>query len=190
LLRERELERRARHRLEILTHAEEVSGSIAATCRYFGISRNVFYRWQRRYEELGFDGLKDRSKRPRNSPNATEAELVEKIIHLRQNYHFGPQKIAMYLARYHQVSISCSRVWRILKRLEMNPLPTSQRYKPHKERWKRYEKQRPGHHVQVDVKILTPIKDERGKLRKHYQFTAIDDCTRLRALRNQERVNR
>lgn len=180
---ERELERRARHRLEILTHAEEVSGSIAATCRYFGISRNVFYRWQRRYEEFGIDGLKDRSKRPHHSPNATEAELVEKIIHLRQNYHFGPQKIAMYLTRYHQVSISCSGVWRILKRLEMNRLPTSQRYKPHKERWKRYEKQRPGHHVQVDVKFLAPIKDERGKLRKHYQFTAIDDCTRLRVLR-------
>ena len=111
---ERELERRARHRLEILTHAEEVTGSIVATCRHFGISRNVFYRWQRRYEEFGFDGLKDRSKRPHHSPNATEAELVEKIIHLRQNYHFGPQKIAMYLARYHQVSISCSGVWRIL----------------------------------------------------------------------------
>ena len=93
---ERELERRARHRLDILTHAEEVSGSIAATCRHFGISRNVYYRWQRRYEEFGFDGLKDRSKRPHHSPNATEAELVEKIIHLRQNYHFGPQKIAMY----------------------------------------------------------------------------------------------
>ena len=93
---ERELERRAKHRLEILTHAEEVNGSIAATCRHFGISRNVYYRWQRHYEEFGFDGLKDRSRRPHNSPNATEVELVEKIIHLRQNYHFGPQKIAMY----------------------------------------------------------------------------------------------
>ena len=79
----------------------------------------------------------------------------------------------MYLARYHQVSISCSGVWRILKRLEMNRLPTSQRYKPHKERFKRYEKQRPGRHVQVGVKFLAPIKDEHGKLRKHYQFTAI-----------------
>lgn len=183
MLNERDLERRARHRLEILTHAEEVSGSIAATCRHFGISRNVFYRWKNRYEELGLDRLKDRSSRPHHSPNATEAELVEKIIHLRKTYHFGPQKIAMYVARYHGVTISCSGVWRILKRLEMNRLPSSQRYKPHKQRWKRYEKQRPGHHVQVDVKFLAPIKDERGKLRKHYQFTAIDDCTRLRVLR-------
>lgn len=45
----------------------------------------------------------------------------------------------MYLQRYHDVQISPSGVWRILKRLDINRLPASQRY--HK-RWKRYEKQR------------------------------------------------
>jgi hypothetical protein len=52
-----------------------------------------------------------------------------------------------------------------------------------KRRWKRYEKQRPGHHFQVDVKFLAPIKGKDGRLTKQYQFTAIDDCTRLRVLR-------
>ena len=47
---------------------------------------------------------------------------------LRKHYHFGPDKIAMYLARYHDVTISVSGVWRILKRLGMNRLPASQRY--------------------------------------------------------------
>jgi transposase len=36
----------------------------------------------------------------------------------------------MYLKRYHDVTISDSRVWRILKRLGMNRRPASQRYKP------------------------------------------------------------
>jgi len=36
---ERELERRAKHKLAVLRHAEEVSGSVAATCRYYGITR-------------------------------------------------------------------------------------------------------------------------------------------------------
>lgn len=180
---ERELERRARHRLAILEHAEEVTGSVAATCRYFGISRQVFYRWKRRFEDEGLEGLRDRSHRPHHSPRATEVDVVGKIVYLRQTYHFGPEKIAMYLHRYHDVTVSKSGVWRILKRLEMNRLPTSQRYKSHKQRWKRYEKQRPGHHVQIDVKFLTPIKGKDGRLRKHYQFTAIDDCTRLRVLR-------
>ncbi len=40
---------------------------------------------------------------------------IEKIIHLRQHYHFGPMKIRMYLKRYHGVEISASGLWRILK---------------------------------------------------------------------------
>ena len=39
----------------------------------------------------------------------------------------------------------------------MNRLPASQRYKRHERRWKRYEKQLPGHRVQVDVKFIEPI---------------------------------
>lgn len=54
---ERELERRAQRRLAVLRHAEEVSGNVAATCRYYGISRNIFYRWKRRYDEEGIEGL-------------------------------------------------------------------------------------------------------------------------------------
>lgn len=37
---------------------------MAATCRYYGISRNVFCRWKRRYENEGLEGLKDRSSAP------------------------------------------------------------------------------------------------------------------------------
>jgi Helix-turn-helix domain len=59
-----DLVRRANRRLAVLQHAEEVSGSVAATCRYYRISRTVFYRWKRRYEDEGFDGLKDRSSAP------------------------------------------------------------------------------------------------------------------------------
>lgn len=35
-----------------------------------------------------------------HSPNATLAEVIGKIIYLRQNYHFGPGRIAMCLKRY------------------------------------------------------------------------------------------
>jgi hypothetical protein len=66
----------------------------------------------------------------------------------------------MYLKRYHDIQISSSGVWRILKRLELNRLPA--------------------HRVQLDMKFISPLP---GSRRKHYQFTAIDDCTRLRVLR-------
>ena len=42
---------------------------------------------------------KPRSRRPRTSPNATHPEVVGKVVYLRQNYHFGPGKISMYLKR-------------------------------------------------------------------------------------------
>jgi transposase-like protein len=49
-----------------------------------------------------------------------------------------------------------------------------------------FEKPQPGHRVQVDVKFITPI-GAAGK--RFYQFTAIDDCTRLRVLRVYPRCN-
>src|SRR5215213_3302305 len=176
----------AKRRLAILRHAEEITGNVALTCRYYGISRQIFYTWKRRYDAHGLDGLRDRSSRPHVSPGTTRTEVVGKIIYLRQHYHFGPAKIAMYLARYHDISISPSGVWRILKRLELNRLPASQRHKRHDKRWKRYEKPLPGHRVQIDVKFIAPLAGSRGK---HYQFTAIDDCTRLRILRIYPQLN-
>ena len=63
---------------------------------------------------------------------------------------------------------------------------TSQEH--HDKRWKRYENQLPGHRVQIDVKFIEPLKTASSR-RKYYQFTAIDDCTRLRILRIYPRLN-
>ena len=46
---------------------------------------------------------------------------------------------------------------------------------------KRYAKTVPGHHIQVDVKFLQ-LKNREGSTVKRYQYTAIDDATRIRAL--------
>jgi hypothetical protein len=40
---EQQLLRQAKRRLAILQHAEEVTGNVAQTCRYYGISRQCFY---------------------------------------------------------------------------------------------------------------------------------------------------
>jgi transposase-like protein len=61
---ERELARRARHRLAVLRHAEEVSGNVAATRRYYGVSRQCFYTWRRRYEAEGLHGSARRHSSP------------------------------------------------------------------------------------------------------------------------------
>jgi len=102
---DRELDRRAAHRLAVIRHAQEVTGNVSKTCRYYGITRQAYYKWLRRYEAGGITALRDGSSRPHTSPRATSADVVGKIVYLRQTYHFGPHKIAMYLERYHDLEL-------------------------------------------------------------------------------------
>jgi transposase len=77
---EPQLPREVRRRLAVIRHAEEVTGTVAMTCRYYEISRQVYYRWLRRYQERGIDGLRDLSRRPHHSPNATHVDVIGKIV--------------------------------------------------------------------------------------------------------------
>src|SRR5215468_12377485 len=181
-----ELTRLMAWRLKMLRHASEVTQNVARTCRHFGISRQAFYKWKRRYDTYGEAGLCDRSRTPHRSPRATPREVVSKILYLRQHYHFGPGRIADYLKRFHQLVVAVSSVHRILLRHEMNRLPANQKHRAHAKRWQRYEKPQPGHRLQIDVKFLERIPGSRKRL---YQFTAIDDCTRLRVLKIYEHCN-
>ena len=56
-MNEQDQQRKIRHRVAVLRHAAEVTGNVAQTCRYYGISRPTFYRWLRQWEELGEAGL-------------------------------------------------------------------------------------------------------------------------------------
>ena len=78
----KELDRLQAWRLGIIRHALEVTKNVAKTCRYYGISRAAFYRWYERYQQEGESGLRDKSRRPHNSPRATKMEIVAKIIYL------------------------------------------------------------------------------------------------------------
>ena len=53
---EKELARGAARRLAIIRHAQEVTGNVSMTCRYFGITRQAYYIWLRRYQEHGLEG--------------------------------------------------------------------------------------------------------------------------------------
>jgi transposase InsO family protein len=172
-------------RLRVLQQAA-AEQNVARVCRRFGISRKSFYKWKGRRAELGDAGLCDRPRTPQRSPRATANEVVSKILYLRQHYHFGPSRIAAYLLRFHQIKIAVSTVHRVLERVGMNRLPANQKHQPHGKRWQRYEKPQPGHRLQLDVKFLerTP-----GTRRRLYQFTAIDDCTRIRVLKVYDACN-
>src|SRR3954463_11035925 len=84
-----------------------VDGNVARVCRRFGISRKSFYKWKRRVGMYGEAGLCDRPRTPHRSPRATAREVISKILYLRQHYHFGPARIALYLQRFHRIHIAC-----------------------------------------------------------------------------------
>jgi transposase InsO family protein len=171
-------------RLRVLRSAAASPRGVAQTCRHFGISRKSFYKWKRRLAEYGEAGLADRPRTPRHSPRSTPADVVRKILYLRQQFRFGPSLITGYMRRFHQVSVSQSTVHRVLVRHGMN---RSLAHQPrHGRKWQRYEKARPGHRLQLDVKFLERIA---GSSKRLYQFTAIDDCTRIRVLKVYDACN-
>lgn len=67
-------------RLKVLEEAA-ARGNVAKTCRHYGISRKIFYRWRRRYEAEGLAGLRDRSHVPRHCPRMTDPEFVAKVLY-------------------------------------------------------------------------------------------------------------
>jgi transposase InsO family protein len=132
----------------------------------------------------GEKGLVNSKPCPENPKLRIPASVEEKILYLRKTYHFGSQRISWYLDRYHGIKVSDSGVYNVLKRHGMNRLPD--RRKARVVPSIRYEKQVPGHHVQVDVKFLN-FKNPGGRMVRRFQYTAIDDATRIRAIKVYER---
>ena len=89
--------------------------------------------------------------------------------------------IVWHLQRYHNIKLSRNGCYNVLVRNKLNRLPENIK-KRSRSKFKRYEKRVPGYHVQVDVKFLF-FKDKIGRRIKRFQYTAIDDCTRIRALK-------
>src|SRR5689334_13352321 len=108
-----------------------------------------YYVWKRAYEREGEAGLVNRKPVARFHPKTTPAAIVEQILHLRRTYHLGPIRIVWYLERYHGIRVCDATVYRTLRRHGLNRLPN--RVGRRAVHTHRYEKQVPGHHVQVDV---------------------------------------
>jgi len=85
---EAQIDREVKRRLAILNHAEEVTGNVAMTCRYYGITRQTFYTWKRRFEELDEEGLSAPLPTRRNTcpiPVASIDDLARSRICLKPN---------------------------------------------------------------------------------------------------------
>ena len=95
-------------------------------------------------------GLINSKPCPENPTRRIKSDIEEQIIYLRRTYHLGQARISWYLERYHDIKVSPSGVRNVLIRNNLRLLPKNQR-KRSVPQFKRYEKQVPGHRIQVDV---------------------------------------
>jgi transposase InsO family protein len=154
-------------------------GSVRKTLKDFNIPRSTYYKWKKAFDLGGELALLRKHPVASSHPNMIKPEVVDQVLRLRKEQQLGSWRIKWYLERYHDIRISESSVTRILKRMGVARLEKkASRRSLHS---KRYNKSTPGHHVQIDVKVAM-LTDPKGQSIKRFQYTAIDDATRIRAL--------
>jgi putative transposase len=89
-------------RLIFVAEIQRSERSMTQLCEDFGISRKTGYKWWRRYEAAGVDGLKERLRAPLSHPNAVKAGVVGLLLQARQQHpSWGPEKLLHWLAPRH-----------------------------------------------------------------------------------------
>src|ERR1051326_7716144 len=127
-------------RLEVLLEPQRTGESVAEVCRRREISRQSYYRYKRRYEAEGPEGLELRSKRPVRSPGQIDVDLEVEICQLRKDHkRWGARRIRTELRRAGWDPPATSTIHQVLRR---NHLVADQPRKPPKAR-KRFEREVP-----------------------------------------------
>src|SRR4051794_7966242 len=134
---------------------------VAHAARAMGVSRQCAHRWVARFDLEGDAGLIDRSSRPRHTPTRTRREveavvLAARLVHRRGQDWLGPE-----------LGVPARTVSRILRRHNVPKLATcdpmtGEVIRTSKTTAVRYERQRPGELVHMDVKKIGRIPDGGG----------------------------
>jgi transposase InsO family protein len=143
-----------RQRLRLARKVVEEGWTVSAAADYFRVSYPTAAKWSKRLVELGSVWMADRSSRPHSHPNRTPQPMVKKIVHLRIKKRLGPVQIAGRLG------IPASTVHAVLVRCRLNRL--SHVDVKTGEPARRYEHEKPGALIHVDVKKLGNIPDGGG----------------------------
>lgn len=179
----------------LLVERVNAGQAVAHVAKAMGVSRQCAHRWVNRHAQEGEDGLHDRSSRPHNSPNQTTPELEEQVLAVRREYRRGPDWMTF------ECNVPARTITRILRRngvprlCECDPL-TGEVIRSSKTTAIRYERDRPGELVHMDVKKLGKIPDgggwkahgrqmgstgakKRAKIGFDYIHSLVDDHSRL-----------
>ncbi len=168
---------------------------VSHVAKAMGVSRQCAHRWINRFDTEGDDGLQDRSSRPHNSPNQTAPDVEEQVLAARREHRCGPDQLT------HEVGVPARTITRILRRNgvprlhDCDPL-TGELIRASKTTAIRYERDRPGELVHMDVKKLGRIPPgggwkahgrqmgstsakKKARIGFDYIHSIVDDHTRL-----------
>ncbi|WP_216591900.1 IS481 family transposase, partial [Streptomyces brasiliscabiei] len=173
------------HGRRLLVERVRSGRPVAHVAAEMGISRATAHKWIRRWRCEGEAGLLDRSSRPHRTPHRTPATAEDRVCRLRRERKLGPARIGPVLG------LPTSTVHRILTRHGLNRLAWLDR--PTGAVIRRYERDRPGELIHVDVKKLGRIPDggghkvlgrqagrtTRSGMGFDYVHSAVDDHTRV-----------
>ena len=143
-----------RARLRLARLVVEDGWSRSAAAKMFMVSPRTAAKWADRYQAEGASGMCNRSSRPRTSPAKTSEQLMRKIVRLRWRQRLGPVQIAGRLG------VPASTAHAVLVRCRINRLGNIDRVTG--EPIRRYERERPGELIHVDVTKFGNIPDGGG----------------------------
>ena len=149
------------HGRRLLVARVESGMPVAHVAKAMGISRQCAHRWVARFAAEGEAGLHDRSSRPKNCPTMTVAKVEQTVLRLRREQRRGQDWLGP------ELGVPARTVSRILRRHQVpylhqcDPL-TGELIRSTKTTAVRYERERPGELVHMDVKKVGRIPDGGG----------------------------
>ena len=162
-------------RQSLMKYADKYGVSRAS--RKYNKSRSYIYFWKSRWDG-SVESLAEKSKRPHHHPNEhTEEEIAMIRNYRRRNPNLELPEL-WHRMKKQGYSRCLESLYRVMKKLGLLP----EKPKKPKHTSKPYEQMTyAGERVQMDVKVVprSCIADPEMKL---YQYTAIDEYTRLRFL--------
>lgn len=133
----------------LVTRILQDGWSVSATAESLGVSRATAHKWLRRFREEGLQGLEGRSSAPHRRPHALSERQVDRICRARRRLKVGPHRLGPELGHPRSTIYAVLRR-RGLSRLSHLDRPTALPV--------RYERERPGELLHVDVKKLGRIR--------------------------------
>ncbi len=142
------------HGRRLIIQRREEGWTQAEVAESLGVSRSTVAKYVRRSREEGDAGLADRSSRAKRLVHSLDEPVVGAILRLRRELGAGPHRIA------YELGMAASTVYGVLKRAGLSVLTRLDRST---REVIRYERERPGELVHLDVKKLGRIPEGGGK---------------------------